>query len=139
MAKTFRNTSVTTEIKIPDSKKDILDFLNDEPSQNSKNVNVVTPNQSTIKPHEESIPLAPSEDVRQTFVIGTIYLEKLKDFVYTKRKSGEFEYTQKNALHDALDLLFKDNQLLERPENIRKKEELRSKKIKNGIGRGQQR
>ncbi|MBY0424841.1 MAG: hypothetical protein K2Q22_04315 [Cytophagales bacterium] len=135
MAKTFRNTSVTSENKIPDSKKDILDFLNEEPKSSSKSVNEVTPNTIELMQAKQLISIAPSEDIRQTFVIGATYLEKIKDYVYTKRRGGDFEYTQKNALHDALDLLFKDNVLLERPDNIRQKEEIRSRKIKNGISR----
>jgi hypothetical protein len=139
MAKTFRNTSVPSENKIPDSKKDILDFLNEEPKSTKESVTEVTPSTIEPKPERQLISIAPSEDIRQTFVIGTKYLEKLRDFVYTKRKSGDFEYTQKNALHDALDLLFKGNELLERPENIKQKEAIRSRKIKNGIGRGEHR
>jgi hypothetical protein len=139
MAKTFRNTNADQQVKIPNSEKDILDFLNEEPRPTTKSVTEVTPILSEVKMEKKVSTIAPSEDIRQTFVIGQKYLEKIKDFVYTKRKSGDFEYTQKNAIHDALDLLFKGNDLLQRPESIKQKEAIRSRKIKNGIERGEHR
>jgi hypothetical protein len=68
--------------------------------------------------------------IRQTFMIGDSHLDTLKDLVYTKRKSGEFEYTQKDALHQALDLLFATTKIVKRPEQIRVKEKARSTKIR---------
>jgi len=68
--------------------------------------------------------------VRQTFIIGSAYLDKIKDFVYTKRRSGLFEYSQKDALHDALDLLFAQTKISKRPAEIRAKEEKRNMKIR---------
>jgi hypothetical protein len=43
---------------------------------------------------------------RQTFLISEFHLEKLKDFVHTKKSKEDYEYTQKQALENALDLLF---------------------------------
>ena len=43
---------------------------------------------------------------RQTFLISESHLEKLKDFVHTKKLREDYEYTQKQALENALDLLF---------------------------------
>ena len=53
---------------------------------------------------------------RQTFLISEFHLEKLKDFVHTKKLKEDYEYTQKQALENALDLLFKSvDQIEERP------------------------
>jgi len=43
---------------------------------------------------------------RQTFLISDDHLEKLKDFVHTKKLRENYNYTQKQALENALDLLF---------------------------------
>lgn len=71
-------------------------------------------------------------DVRQTFVLGQEYLERLKNFVHTRRISGQYDFTQKQALHQALNLLFATAQIEERPLQIRQKEELRRQQIRKG-------
>lgn len=71
-------------------------------------------------------------DVRQTFVLGQQYLEGLKNYVHTKRMSGQYDFTQKQALHQALDLLFATAQIEERPLQIRQKEEVRRQQIRKG-------
>lgn len=71
-------------------------------------------------------------DVRQTFVLGQRYLERLKNFVHTKRMIGEYDFTQKQALHQALDLLFATARIEERPLQIRQKEEIRRQQIRKG-------
>lgn len=47
-----------------------------------------------------------SESIRQTFILRKDHLEKLKDYVHTRRINGDTNYTQKQALQDALELLF---------------------------------
>ncbi|MCB2411137.1 hypothetical protein [Hymenobacter lucidus] len=72
-------------------------------------------------------------DVRQTFILGLQYLDRLKDYVHTKRTGGQYEYTQKQALHDALDRLFEGATIEARPAHIRQQEESRKQKIRRGI------
>ncbi len=43
---------------------------------------------------------------RQTFLISEYHLEKLRDFIHTKKLREDYNYTQKQALENALDLLF---------------------------------
>jgi hypothetical protein len=43
---------------------------------------------------------------RQTFIVSESQLEKLKDFVHTKKLREDYNYTQKQALENALELLF---------------------------------
>ncbi|WP_044018009.1 hypothetical protein [Hymenobacter sp. APR13] len=78
---------------------------------------------------------APDSDVRQTFVLSRQYLEKLKNFVHTQRMGGQYDFTQKQALHEALDLLFANAEIEERPLQIRQKEEVRRQQIRKGRGR----
>ena len=137
MSKSFKNILNKEPSIIPESKKDILDIFQEEREGKENSVTVVTPkfvNEQTIS--QQSIPqdeIEPNQEQRQTFIIGNDYLENIKDYVHTKRISGSYQYTQKNALHDALDLLFKDIEIIKRPEEIRKQEENRSLKIKKGI------
>jgi len=51
--------------------------------------------------------------VRQTFLLSKEHLNKIKDFVHTKRKNGETNYTQKQAVEDALNLLFNSVEIIE--------------------------
>ncbi len=133
MAKSFKGLLNNNSGKIPDSKKDILDLFQDEQSTQKEGVTKVTlPIKPTVETPTLEVELL-SKDIRQTFIIGEDYLEKLKDFVHTKRVTGCYLYTQKNALHDALDLLFKDIKLINRPDEIKQKEENRANKIRKGI------
>ena len=55
---------------------------------------------------------------RQTFLISDDHLEKLKDFVHTKKLREDYNYTQKQALENALDLLFESiDNIEERPKD----------------------
>ena len=49
---------------------------------------------------------AAPDGVRQTFVLGRGHLEQLRDYVHARRAQGEYTYSQKQALQEALDLLF---------------------------------
>lgn len=57
-------------------------------------------------------------NVRQTFIVNTYHLERLKDYVYYKRTSGDAYYTQKQAIYDAIELLL--NTVNELPKRILK-------------------
>jgi hypothetical protein len=72
-------------------------------------------------------------DIRTTLVMGEDYLEWLKDYVYSRKVKGDFRFTQKEALHEAIDLLKKKNgQLPSRPESERAAENKFKQQIKKG-------
>lgn len=74
---------------------------------------------------------AEPEEIRQTFIVKTAHLEKIKDYVHLKRQQGDSIFTQKEALQEALELFFKKaGDIPIRPEHVRKAEKLRSDKIK---------
>ena len=71
------------------------------------------------------------EEVRQTFIIKSDHLEKIRDYVHLKRQQGDSMFTQKDALQEAFELLFKKiGNIPSRPEHIKEAEKLRSNKIK---------
>lgn len=73
------------------------------------------------------------EEVRQTFIIYADHLEKLRDYVHSKLQQGDSILTQKEALQEALDLLFKKvGNIPSRPDYIKEAERIRSNKIKRG-------
>ena len=47
------------------------------------------------------------KDIRQTFVLSAQALDKLKDYVHYRRLQGDTNFTQKQALNEALETLFK--------------------------------
>lgn len=58
---------------------------------------------------------SPSEKLtRQTFMIKESILERLKDFVHTKRKYEDYNYSQRQAVEEALTELFKTTKIEER-------------------------
>jgi hypothetical protein len=74
------------------------------------------------------------QNIRQSFVIQDNYLDKLKDFIHLKKTTSNPYYNQKEALQEALDLLFDtENEIPVRPKIIRLQEEARNKKIRLGI------
>ncbi|GGF28077.1 hypothetical protein [Hymenobacter cavernae] len=147
MAKSFKQLTPKVELPKRNSEKDILDFLeqekvsaNDESmtmqsSNNTSNASntIDTSNIGTdIMAQNDSV-IGEDVDVRQTFIIGQQYMNRLKDFVHTKRVNGQYEYTQKQALHEALDRLFEGATIEERPAHIRQQEETRKQRIRRGI------
>jgi hypothetical protein len=157
MAKSFKQLAPKAEPQKRTSEKDILDFLEQEktPTEENKpsdpqtgrnigntkkidvNDNISNTSNTAIAPgaQDNGVTGVIEEDidVRQTFIIGQQYLNRLKDFVHTKRMSGQYEYTQKQALHDALDRLFEGAVIEERPTHIRQQEETRKQRIRRGI------
>jgi len=160
MAKSFKQLAPKAEPQKRTSEKDILDFLeqeksptdeskssNSQPVRNISNTkkisasnnisNTSSTNSTSISSSAQgdSVTGVTDEDidVRQTFIIGQQYLNRLKDFVHTKRMSGQYEYTQKQALHDALNCLFEGAAIEERPAHIRQQEESRKQRIRRGI------
>ncbi|OUJ67674.1 hypothetical protein [Hymenobacter crusticola] len=144
MAKSFKQLTPKVELPKRNSEKDILDFLeqekvsaNDESvtiqsNNNTSNTSVTSNIGADITAQNDSV-TGEDVDVRQTFIIGQQYMNRLKDFVHTKRVNGQYEYTQKQALHEALDRLFEGATIEERPAHIRQQEETRKQRIRRGI------
>ena len=107
----------------PESQKDILDLTFEEKD------NQLIQNSSKTPSMLEDI--TSNSSVKQSFMIDTEYFEKLKNYVHTRRVNGEFDYTQKSALHDAMDLLFQTIVIIERPEAVIQKEKHRSEVLKS--------
>lgn len=155
MAKSFKQAPRVEPAPKRVSEKDIFDFLTEErPSAarqtGSAPIQGIPPAKDNIgntdNPNNSNTHIANSitgvtdvikeaHDVRQTFVLGQDYLDRLRDYVHTRRAQGQYEYTQKQALHEALDKLFDGFALQERPARIRQQEEERKQRIRRGIGR----
>ena len=74
-----------------------------------------------------------SEGVRQTFVLSRGHLEQLRDYVHARRAQGDYTYSQKQALQDALDLLFASAEpAAPRPAQARELEQQRRQRIQRG-------
>jgi hypothetical protein len=156
MAKTFKTIPApAAEPAKPISERDFFD-LTDEPlaqqagkqagselnntenSSNTKNTkktintsnNVNTNNTIT----ESTGPLSVEErNLRQTFVVSSAQLEQLRDYVHARRAQGDYEYSQKQALQEALSLLFASvPQAAPRPSQTRELEQRRSERIRQG-------
>lgn len=80
---------------------------------------------------EEAPAREEAKDVRQTFVIREDYLERLKDYVHMMRISEDSYYTQKDAMQDALDMLFDSaGTIPDRPEKLKEREKERASRIR---------
>lgn len=72
-----------------------------------------------------------AKDIRQTFVIREDYLERLKDYVHMMRISEDSYYTQKDAMQEALDMLFESaGEIPDRPEKLKEREKERASRIR---------
>ena len=120
MGKSFK-----TIIK-PESQKDILDLTIEEKEHNITSVTSITPPKSPK--NEDS-----TKDLRQTILISPSNFERLKNYVHTRRINGEYDYSQKNAFKDALELLFKDIAIIERPQSVIQKELHRSDVLRSSL------
>ncbi|SNR96514.1 hypothetical protein [Hymenobacter mucosus] len=155
MAKSFKQLAAKPDGQKRTSEKDILDFLEEQDERpvptaipqhptteqkfssaddlgKTKNTSVSSITDDTSVTNDTIVTDVES-DVRQTFIIGQQYLDRLKDYVHTKRVAGQYEYTQKQALHDALDKLFEGATIEVRPAHIRQQEETRKQRIRRGI------
>ena len=163
MAKTFKNLPRPVEPTAPKplSQRDFLD-LTDEPTpakkavgkaetahntrntSNSGNTSNTGNNSNNSNTDElgisgpESSPglttaVVGSEGVRQTFVLSRGHLEQLRDYVHARRAQGDYTYSQKQALQDALDLLFASAEpAAPRPAQARELEQQRRQRIQRG-------
>jgi hypothetical protein len=155
MAKTFKTTSApaAAEPAKPISERDFFD-LTDEPvaqsadkqekeientgntSNKKKPVNTNNSKNTSNTTVEAADSLLPEErDLRQTFVVSSGQLEQLRDYVHARRATGDYEYSQKQALQEALSLLFASvPQAPPRPSQTRELEQRRRERIRRGRG-----
>jgi hypothetical protein len=152
MAKTFKTIPApAAEPAKPISERDFFD-LTDEPlaqqagskpantdnSSNTKNtkksVNIGNSDNTSNTNSEPIIPVVVEErDLRQTFVVSSAQLEQLRDYVHARRAQGDYEYSQKQALQEALSLLFASvPQAPPRPSQTRELEQRRRERIRRG-------
>lgn len=157
MAKTFKNLSAAGEATTakPTSERDFFDLTDDiapvqkpaakpvvskttSNTDNTSNTGNKINNKRASKAEVPVTVAAPEADdasdgVRQTFVLSRGHLEKLRDFVHARRSRGEYTYSQKQALQDALDLLFAtDVPAAPRPAKAREQEQQRRERIQRG-------
>lgn len=157
MAKTFKNLSRPGEPAAPKptSERDFFD-LSDVPASAKKAVenpetarnigntsnsgNTSNIGNTTEKTKIVSVPVvgpdpasAAPDGVRQTFVLSRGHLEQLRDFVHARRVQGDYSYSQKQALQEALDLLFAGAAPAPpRPAQAREQEQQRRQRIQQG-------
>jgi len=156
MAKTFKNLPRPGEPTAPKptSERDFFD-LSDEPTSvekpaeklksarntgnigNTSNISNIS-NISNTGNNADAIPAptaakAAPDGVRQTFVLSRGHLEQLRDFVHARRAQGDYTYSQKQALQEALDLLFAGAAPVPaRPAQAREQEQQRRQRIQQG-------
>ena len=160
MAKTFKNLPRPVEPTAPKplSERDFFD-LTDEPTpakkavgkaeiaHNTRNISNSgntsnTGNNSNINVSESpglesstgiTAATSEAEGVRQTFVLSRGHLEQLRDYVHARRAQGDYTYSQKQALQQALDLLFANAEpAAPRPAQARELEQQRRQRIQRG-------
>lgn len=156
MAKTFKTTPApaAAEPAKPISELDFFD-LTDEPVappadkkerniNNTGNTNTTdkiinidnTSNKNNTSKTKQEVPEQPvfeERDLRQTFVVSSGQLEQLRDYVHARRANGDYEYSQKQALQEALSLLFASvPQAPPRPSQTRELEQRRRERIRRG-------
>ena len=153
MAKTFKNLPRPGELPVPKpiSERDFFD-LTDEPvpakkavgkaetARNNRNTsnpgnisNIGIPVSSDQESSSDVTAASDSEGVRQTFVLNRGHLEQLRDYVHARRAQGDYTYSQKQALQEALDLLFAGaDPAPPRPAQTRAQEQERRQRIQQG-------
>lgn len=76
---------------------------------------------------------ARARSVRQTFVVSSYHLSYLRDYVHARRVSGEYSFSQKEALELALDWLFAQGPpVMPRPPQVREREQRQGDLIRKG-------
>ena len=147
MAKTFKNLPRPGEPTAPKptSERDFFD-LSDEPIAVKKPSEKLEPTRNTgnIDNTGNAVETAGAisalttakaapDGVRQTFVLSRGHLEQLRDFVHARRAQGDYTYSQKQALQEALDLLFAGAAPVPaRPAQAREQEQQRRQRIQQG-------
>ena len=114
MAKSFKDALSKTNITEKTGISNV--FSSTEPKQPINQVEQFAKS-FEIEPTDEP------EYIRQTFLLDTQDFERLKDIIHFKKTNVDFDYSQKQALHDAIELLYNSvGPIPPRPEFIRKKE-----------------
>ena len=152
MAKTFKNLPRPGEPTAPKptSERDFFD-LSDErepikkPAQKPEIASNIGNIGNTVEPASAGSASAPvtaaantaldtvPDGVRQTFVLSRGHLEQLRDYVHARRAHGDYTYSQKQALQEALDLLFAGAAPAPpRPAQTRAQEQQRRQRIQQG-------
>ncbi len=157
MAKTFKNLPRPSEPTAPKptSERDFFD-LSDEPASVKKPAEKLetarntgntsnTGNTGNIGNTAETtnaisapaaVPATASaapDGVRQTFVLSRGHLEQLRDYVHARRVQGDYTYSQRQALQEALELLFAGAAPAPpRPAQAREQEQQRRQRIQQG-------
>ena len=154
MPKTFKNLPRPGEHPAPKptSERDFFDLSDEsEPvkkpaespktvrntgntSNNSNTGNTAEAGSVVSLPAAEPTAASDAPDgVRQTFVLSRGHLEQLRDYVHARRVQGEYTYSQKQALQEALDLLFAGAAPAPpRPAQAREQEQQRRQRIQRG-------
>ena len=141
MAKSFKNKAGAAPAPLPDSAKDLLDFLEEERSNetldNTQEPSITSVTNITSVDGVTSVSDEINADgspvyVRNTFIVREDYLDQLRDAVHTKRKAGNYLYSQKDALEEALQLFFAHTTIEARPRELRQREQQRNAKIRQG-------
>jgi hypothetical protein len=153
MAKTFKTIPApAAEPAKPISERDFFDLTDDPLAQqadkptaneldntkNTKNTRKLVntsnrSNTSNISVEAIGPPVVEERDLRQTFVVSSAQLEQLRDYVHARRAQGDYEYSQKQALQEALSLLFASvPQAPPRPSQTRELEQRRRERIRRG-------
>ncbi len=163
MAKTFKHLSSAGESVAPKptSERDFFDLTDDDApvqkpatkavevhnisnTDNTSNTSI-TGNKTRAAKAEGTTALSAGTDdapdgVRQTFVLSRGHLEQLRDYVHARRSQGEYTYSQKQALQEALDLLFATGTpAAPRPAQTREQEQQRRQRIQQGRRAGSSR
>ena len=120
------------------SKKSFISAINEKTSISEKGGGIGSVFKSTekevrvAKSFDDTILNADPNDpieLRQSFIIMSDDFDKLKDYVYHKKKEDP-SFSQKEALHLALQLLFEQEQNIPaRPAKVRQQEVNRSKSL----------
>lgn len=157
MAKTFKNLPRPSEPTAPKptSERDFFDLSDErepikkpveqlEAVSNTSNTGNISNTGNTSNIIEKisvvatpipvaTIPNTASDGVRQTFVLSRGHLEQLRDYVHARRAQGDYTYSQKQALQEALDLLFAGAAPAPpRPTQAREQEQQRRQRIQQG-------
>ena len=135
----FELSDVDEPVKKPtESQNEVRNISNTNNTSNINNTGNTTETTSAVAgPAVEPVTVsAASDGVRQTFVLSRGHLEQLRDYVHDRRVRGEYTYSQKQALQEALDLLFAGSPpVAQRPQETRQLEQQQKERIKRGRAR----
>ena len=130
------NTSNSSVIDNPHTEKTLNNIISSklDNSRNSSNVGNPGNTDNTTPPKSLDKSAIPTGgDARQTFVLSRNHLERLRDHVHARRAGGDYDYSQKQAMQEALDLLFASTApVAPRPDQAREREQQRRERVQQG-------